>query len=158
MSVSVAGSSDGANYVIRNATSLKEANGMADAVVGFRDRHGRSVFLIPFVGSLLVLALLTIVFIAGVAAWGCLFQSCGGLFPASFWPAFRPVDILCVVCSLAVVAYVAWSYFTKNPPSLSFRHSILYMDEEPKNSALFGVLWALIVGLLSGGLLILLLR
>lgn len=158
LSVSVSGSSDDAHYAVRNATSLKEANGVADRLIGFRGRHAASIFLDPFVGSLLVIALLFVAFVAGVIAWSCLFQSCGGLFPASLWQTFRPVDILCVVCSVAVAAYIVWSYFTKDPPSLSFRHSILYMDKEPKNSVLWGVLWAMIVGVLSGGLVILLLR
>jgi hypothetical protein len=146
----------GAYYLIGNARSMLEAEGIAAAVTKFRDRHAASTFLNPTVGYYLALALVFAAFIDGLVAWSCFFPSCAGLISVGFsffWTAFRFFHILYVMCSLTIVGYIAWSYSAETPPPLSFRHSILYMDREPKNNLFWAVILAFLVSIIGGAAL-----
>ncbi len=147
----------GANYKIRNARSDIEAEGLAASISKFRHRHAASPFLNPAVGYYLGIALVFAALFDGFVAWTCSSPPFAGIVPAGlsyFWTRFLLLHALYILCTFAVVGYIAWSHVTKTPPPLSFQHSILYMDREPKNNlfwaVILGFLFSIIAGVVAG--------
>lgn len=119
LTVSVSGSRGGAEYSVRNARSVPEANGIAAAIVGFRDKHGASAFLTPAVGFVLAWILLGTDFVDWILVSNCIVISCPMPLPLNFWTAYWSLHVLYVVISFLIIAYMLWSYYAKYPPPLS---------------------------------------
>ena len=123
-----------ADYSIRGAKDAAEARSIEDVLVQFRNRHGVSRlmsagwgFLLGMVGFVVIYFDFTLGFVMR--------------------PEGRVFEFLIGLCGVASLAYIVWSYYTRNNPSLSFRHSLLYMDKEPGNSALWILISTVVIGI-----------
>jgi len=130
-SVTLRCDSNEAKYSIRQAPRVDEATALQALIKGFRDKHGASRLFTPpggyAIGLLLFIALLDL--------------------PSRFqtWTGYERMNILTAIPIILIIVYMIWSYYTKNTPATSFRHSVLYMEKEPKNS----VLWVLLFGIIA---------
>jgi hypothetical protein len=139
-----------ARYSISNAPNVRDANALEGAIAGFRDRHSASLLFRWWVGYSLCSALLLMFFIEALllaVCWSGL--GCPSFLPSNFWEGYRPLHFVFWASSICIIAYVIWSYFTDDAPSLSFRHAILYVDKEPKNNVFWVLLGSIMIAILS---------
>lgn len=131
-----------ARYRISNAPNGDDANALENTIRGFRNRHSASLLFRWWVGYSVCAALLLMFFLEALLITVCWSPfGCLSPLPTNFWEGYRPLHFVFWAAGICIIAYIIWSYFTKDAPSLSFRHAILYVDKEPKNN----VFWVLVV-------------
>jgi hypothetical protein len=134
----------GARYAIGNAPSAKDADALERAITGFRDRHSTNTLSRPWAGYLVCWALFMMLLFDTLCVSFCWSFRCPSLVPTDFWEGYRPLHIVLWVSGISIIGYVIWSYFAKDSPSGSFRHAILYVDQEPRSN----VFWILVSSIL----------
>jgi hypothetical protein len=130
--------SAGASYTVYGTESVEEARSIEDLIVQFQKRHGAPRFLGGLSGFVMGLGL-----IIGLEIALSLSIQHGLSLP------IQRMLLATDLCIIASLGYIAWSYTTDEPPTISFRHAILYMEKEPQNSVFWAFVFALLIAVIG---------
>jgi hypothetical protein len=134
-----------AKYSVVGTPSAADAKRLEAVIVGFQNKHGRHYFFRPSAGSFIVSVLIFLL------VFDVLFILIPPFFvPGNYWTAYWPLHLAFMISAAAAIVYVVWSFRTEDTPPLSFHHSILYMDKEPKNSGFWAVVLTIVLSLVVG--------
>ena len=128
-----------ASYNVENARDTSQARSFEDIILTLFKKHRVSRLASPFSEIFVALSSL----MAFLFTMSPLVQSViqGKLLP------YRGFYVFGAICILTLWAYVMWSHYTPDTPSMSFFHSIIWI-EQPKTSAKWVFVSTILIGLL----------
>jgi hypothetical protein len=145
-SIELRGESSYADYHVKGAKDMLEAESYRTVLRNFISRHGSSRFLtdVMFIPLLLapipVFLLLRFSTYPNPSLWTIIQQN----------PLTQLVSFIVIACYLAFIAYSVWSYsLAAVNPEICFRHTIIYINAVPTRS-FWAVVMEIFVAVIAG--------
>lgn len=139
ISIDINMTEDYAHFYVNNASDTSEARSFADIILTFFKNHGAPRLFNKLNEAFLEGLLIPLSLILVIAVIASFFN--GTVFP------YRGFFVFGAICLATFWAYIRWSDSTPDTPSMSFFHSIIWI-EQPKTNVQWAFISTILVGVL----------